>query len=44
VHASVVSFDRHACAISDADRDAALAASELLDMYNNGEVGPGHCE
>jgi hypothetical protein len=33
-----------ACAISDADRDAALAASDLLDAYNNGEVGPGHCE
>jgi hypothetical protein len=33
-----------ACSISDADRDAALAASELLDAYNNGEVGPGHCE
>ena len=32
-----------ACAISDADRDEALAASELLDAYNNGEVGPGHC-
>jgi hypothetical protein len=33
-----------ACAVSDADRDAVLAASELLDAYNNGEVGPGHCE
>jgi hypothetical protein len=33
-----------ACAISDADRDAALAISELLDAYNNGDVGPGHCE
>jgi hypothetical protein len=33
-----------ACGISDADRDDALAVSELLDVYNNGEVGPGHCE
>jgi hypothetical protein len=32
------------CAISDADHDAALAASALLDAYNNGDVGPGHCE
>jgi len=33
-----------ACSISEADRDAALAVSALLDAYNNGEVGPGHCE
>jgi hypothetical protein len=32
------------CSISDADRDGALAVSQMLDAYNNGEVGPGHCE
>jgi hypothetical protein len=32
------------CSI-DADEHAdALAASELLDDYNNGAVGPGHCD
>lgn len=31
------------CSVSADERDAALAASELLDAFNNGEVGPGHC-
>jgi len=26
------------------DTKAALAAKDILDSYNNGEIGPGHCE
>lgn len=33
-----------ACEISCDDRALAIGASELLDAYNNGEVGPGHCD
>jgi hypothetical protein len=32
------------CALTAAQRDAAIALSEQLDAYNNGEIGPGHCE
>ena len=32
------------CEVTDDQRDAALADSDLLDAYNNGDVGPGHCE
>jgi hypothetical protein len=31
------------CAIIDAERARALELSSLLDDYNNGGVGPGHC-
>lgn len=31
------------CAIDGGEHDAALAASEMLDNFNNGDVGPGHC-
>jgi hypothetical protein len=33
-----------ACATSDADEAAALEIAAMLDAYNNGEIGPGHCE
>ncbi len=32
------------CAIADADREAAIALATLLDDFNNGLVGPGHCD
>ena len=32
------------CEISEEDREFAVALSELLDAFNNGEVGPAHCE
>lgn len=32
------------CVIDDSEHDAALALSEQLDAYNNGELGPGHCD
>lgn len=32
------------CEISKAEKADALAASSLLDDYNNGAVGPGHCD
>lgn len=32
------------CEISKDEKADALAASELLDDYNNGAVGPGHCD
>ena len=31
------------CVIDDGEHDAALALAGLLDDYNNGELGPGHC-
>jgi hypothetical protein len=31
------------CSISAAERARALELAELLDQYNNGLVGPGHC-
>jgi hypothetical protein len=30
--------------IAAADRDTAIGLSELLDAYNNGVIGPGHCD
>lgn len=33
-----------ACAVEDADRAEALEVAETLDDFNNGLVGPGHCE
>ena len=30
--------------ITDAERDQAIAISAILDDYNNGLTGPGHCE
>jgi hypothetical protein len=30
-------------AISASERAAAIAAADLLDKYNNGLIGPGHC-
>lgn len=32
------------CSISASDRAGALELSALLDQYNNGVIGPGHCE
>lgn len=32
------------CEIADGDRALAIGASEILDAYNNGVVGPGHCD
>jgi hypothetical protein len=32
------------CEIADDEKADALAASALLDDYNNGAVGPGHCD
>lgn len=32
------------CVIDDGERGAALALAEQLDAYNNGELGPGHCD
>ena len=32
------------CSIAGEDRDEAIALSGLLDDYNNGLVGPGHCD
>jgi hypothetical protein len=32
------------CEIGDAVRDDALSVSAQLDAYNNGIIGPGHCE
>ncbi len=32
------------CSISDADRAAAIALAGMLDDYNNGLTGPGHCD
>lgn len=32
------------CAISKAEHAVALADAQLLDAFNNGEIGPGHCE
>ncbi|HSH03924.1 MAG TPA: hypothetical protein VLL52_15520 [Anaerolineae bacterium] len=29
---------------SSADGQVAVALSEILDAYNNGEIGPGHCD
>jgi hypothetical protein len=29
---------------SGAERDAGIALAEMLDDYNNGLVGPGHCD
>ncbi len=29
---------------SDAEREAGIALAEMLDDYNNGLVGPGHCD
>ncbi len=31
------------CEISKAEKADALAAKDVLDAFNNGEVGPGHC-
>jgi cysteine-rich repeat protein len=33
-----------ACTISSADRATALDIATLLDNYNNGVIGPGHCD
>jgi hypothetical protein len=32
------------CTISDDEKADAIALSELLDQFNNGAVGPGHCD
>jgi MYXO-CTERM domain-containing protein len=32
------------CAITRNERQAALAAKDVLDDYNNGLIGPGHCD
>lgn len=32
------------CSIAPEDRDEAIALSGLLDDFNNGLVGPGHCD
>jgi hypothetical protein len=32
------------CAIAVADRERAVLLGELLDAYNRGVVGPGHCD
>lgn len=32
------------CTISAAEKAEALALAGLLDAFNNGEVGPGHCD
>jgi hypothetical protein len=32
------------CSIAGEDRELAIYYSELLDMFNNGEIGPGHCD
>jgi hypothetical protein len=32
------------CAIDPDEHDDALAAADLLDAFNNGAVGPGHCD
>lgn len=29
---------------NSADRDAAIALADILDAYNNGYLGPGHCD
>lgn len=31
------------CAVDPDEHDDALAAADLLDQFNNGAVGPGHC-
>jgi hypothetical protein len=31
-------------ALTTALRDQAIAYADLLDDYNNGEIGPGHCD
>jgi len=33
-----------ACVVNPADRAAALETAETLDQYNNGDIGPGHCD
>jgi hypothetical protein len=33
-----------ACQISDAETEGALDVAAILDAYNNGDIGPGHCE
>lgn len=33
-----------ACRVAEADRALAIGASEVLDAYNNGDLGPGHCD
>lgn len=30
--------------MTDAERALAISLAETLDAYNNGEIGPGHCE
>jgi len=32
------------CEISKAEKADALASKDVLDEYNNGDVGPGHCD
>jgi len=30
--------------ISDEDRQVAITLADVLDAYNNGDIGPGHCD
>ena len=32
------------CEIDDSEREEALAHKDVLDFFNNGEIGPGHCD
>lgn len=32
------------CSIPAEDRELAIYYSELLDLFNNGDIGPGHCD
>lgn len=31
------------CEVTDDEHDDAIAIAELLDAYNSGDIGPGHC-
>ena len=32
------------CEVDEDEREEAIALAEYLDAFNNGELGPGHCD